>query len=384
MANSFHRVAHSLRADRALTSTAALAVGLVLASGWLVWALKTPITRYETSESARLEVNGSAYPLQANISGRVTGSSLVLGKEVSAGEILAELDSSAEELNLKEQQAHQASIEPQLAALRAQMTAEEASGLEDHHVLSFSTEGAQAQLREAETQAQLVEQDAARTTQLRAEGVVSETEAQRAKATAQSKRAAVENLRAAILKLAPEAQMRQGDREVRLKQISGNIARLEAEMATSAAVIKRLQYEIERRRIRAPISGRLGECASVRLGSHITEGQQLGVILPGGELQVVAEFQPSAAMGKLVPGQRATLRLDGFPWAQYGTVPASVSRVASEIRDGKVRVELTVDRRAPSRIPFQHGLPGTVEVAVERTTPAALLLRSAGAMVGAR
>jgi membrane fusion protein (multidrug efflux system) len=219
---------------------------------------------------------------------------------------------------------------------------------------------------------------------LRAEGILSDAEAQRAKAEAQSKRAAAENLRVAISRLEPELQVRETDREVRLKQILGEIAKLEGDTATAAATIRRLEYDIERRRIRAPISGRLGESAALRPGSHISEGQQLGVILPPGKLQIIAEFEPSAALGKVRPGQPATVRLQGFPWAQYGTVSAQVSSVAGEIRDGKVRVELAIQSHARSRIPFQHGLPGSVEVQVERISPAALILRSAGGVLGAR
>jgi membrane fusion protein (multidrug efflux system) len=145
-----------------------------------------------------------------------------------------------------------------------------------------------------------------------------------------------------------------------------------------------LEYEVERRRIRAPIDGRLGECAILPPGSHITEGERLGVILPSGAVEIVAEYSPSAAMGKIHPGQQASMRLDGFPWAQYGALSAQVSRVAGETRDGKIRVELTVKSTPGSRIELQHGAPGTVEIAIERTSPAALLLRSAGALVGAQ
>jgi membrane fusion protein (multidrug efflux system) len=55
--------------------------------------------------------------------------------------------------------------------------------------------------------------------------------------------------------------------------------------------------------------------------------------------------------------------------------------VSSEIRDGLVRVEMKVDPARPCRIPLQHGLPGTVEVAVEQVTPGALVLRLAGRYV---
>jgi membrane fusion protein (multidrug efflux system) len=54
--------------------------------------------------------------------------------------------------------------------------------------------------------------------------------------------------------------------------------------------------------------------------------------------------------------------------------------VAGEVRDGAVRVEMTIDANSVSRIPLQHGLPGSVEIEVERATPWMLLLRHAGRM----
>jgi membrane fusion protein (multidrug efflux system) len=95
---------------------------------------------------------------------------------------------------------------------------------------------------------------------------------------------------------------------------------------------------------------------------------------------MVAEFAPSQAVGRIAPGQRARVRLEGFPWAQHGTVPGSVSQIGSEMRDGRIRVELALDA-ARSPIPLRHGLPGTVEVEVERVSPALLVLRAAGKLL---
>jgi membrane fusion protein (multidrug efflux system) len=115
----------------------------------------------------------------------------------------------------------------------------------------------------------------------------------------------------------------------------------------------------------------------------VQEGEKLGAIVPLGRLRAVAQFPPSAALGRIRLGQRARVRLDGFPWAQYGSIPATVSRVAGEVRDGQVRVELSIAPAAASRVPLQHGLPGSVEVEVERLTPAALVLRTAGRLLAA-
>ena len=137
MANGFGRVNQALRADRGFRSAAGLCISFALLGAWTAWALAAKVTRYEVSDSARLEIKGSAYPIQANAAGRLVASGLVLGKEVTAGEILLELDSDEERLNLEEQKAHLASLQPQIAALRAQMSSEGEGRSDDRQVLGF-------------------------------------------------------------------------------------------------------------------------------------------------------------------------------------------------------------------------------------------------------
>ena len=72
------------------------------------------------------------------------------------------------------------------------------------------------------------------------------------------------------------------------------------------------------------------------------------------------------------------MRLQGFPWTQFGSISAAVTSVASEVRDGHIRVELAVNPDSGSRIPLQHGLPGSVEMQFERVSAAALILRMVG------
>ncbi|HZC01505.1 MAG TPA: hypothetical protein VE844_09130, partial [Gammaproteobacteria bacterium] len=83
-------------------------------------------------------------------------------------------------------------------------------------------------------------------------------------------------------------------------------------------------------------------------------------------------------LGRVHPEQTARMRLDGFPWAQYGSIVVKVDRVAREIRNGRVRVEFLPNSPDDSSLLLQHGLPGSVEVEIEQTTPAVLALRAAG------
>lgn len=383
MANSFYRVNEQLRADRMLFSVAGLLAAFALTSAWALWAAVSRVTIYETSDSARVEAAGAAYPLQSGTTGRVVSSRLTLGREVRAGDILVEMEDDDVRLNAEMERTRVAALMPQLEALHQQIRIETAGQTDDQRVLALSQEGARAQWKQAEAEAALAAKQAERAGLLRDEKLGSAADAERAEAEAQSKRAAADSLHSALDRLGPELQVRERDREVKLKEMAGAAEQLQAQVAESKEAMKRLNYDRERRLVRAPVSGRIGECADLRRGSRITVGQQLGIILGDGTIQAVAEFSPASATGRIFPGQPATLRLQGFPWMQYGTVPARVTRVASETRNGRVRVEMALDTGANPRIALRHGLPGTAEVAVDRVTPFAMLLRSVGASAGA-
>jgi membrane fusion protein (multidrug efflux system) len=117
----------------------------------------------------------------------------------------------------------------------------------------------------------------------------------------------------------------------------------------------------------------LGSVATLQAGSFVAAGAPIATIVPDGVLQVVAEFGPSS-IGRLAAGQIGKLKLDGFPWTRWGTVAAHVTRVASEVRDGTIRVELTLDPGAT--LPLAHGMTGAIDIEVERVSPATLVLRS--------
>lgn len=98
----------------------------------------------------------------------------------------------------------------------------------------------------------------------------------------------------------------------------------------------------------------------------------------GEEALVVAEFAPSEPVGRVRPRQVGRLRLEGFPPARYGMVSVTVSRVAKESQNGRVRVELVLDGTPDLPVSMQQSLPGTLEIEVERVSPAQLVLRAIG------
>ena len=345
---------------------------------WLCWALWAQVSLYEVSSEARVELDAATYPIESPLLGRVVKAELHVGQSVRRGDILAEIDAMPDRLQLSQAQIEVQGIAPQLAKLRSQIAAEQSAREQEQQISRLSAEEADDRVHQADIAARFAEGELTRFRKLHSEKQVSDRDLDKAETEAGRLRAAVTTLDVAARRVPQEQVARDRERDVRLERLQGEIATLNAQRETLKAEIERLGYEIERRRVRAPVDGRVGEAASLRIGTVVFEGEKLGSIVPSGLLQVVAQFPAEAAFGRIRTGQTATLRLDGFPWAEYGTVSATVTRVAQEIRDGKVRVELAIDDHSSFRGTLEHGMPGMLEVAVECLSPLSLVLRTSG------
>jgi multidrug resistance efflux pump len=383
MATAFIRTMRSLEADRFQRTLVFPVIFGGLVAIWCGWFFLARIERYEVSNVARLETDQGSYVLQSPTSGRVTSIRLLLGQPVEAGDVLVQLDSNRERLQLAEERARLAALNPELEAHHKETGSLEQARLREHQATSVAVQEALAHYHEAEARARYATNEAKRLKSLRANGLIPEREYAQGDAEAMRREAASEGLKLVAARLESEQATRDSDRDASVNHISAEIESLRGQTTTIAAAIDRLQYDIERRVIRAPARGRLADVAVLRIGAFVQEGDKIGSIVPEGTLRVVAEFLPAAALGRIHPGQRARLRLQGFPWAQYGTIGATVASVGGEIRDGRVRVELNVNAPTSSSIPLQHGMPGEVEIEVERISPATLILRAAGRLVAA-
>jgi membrane fusion protein (multidrug efflux system) len=381
MPSPFSRTIRSINAESSRLSTIALIVVAAILGGWALWFMSARVAIYETSEAARLEVDSAAHPIEAAAAGRVIKTNLAIGREVQAGEVLVELESDSQRLQLIEEEARVAAVSAQLAALRNQTVAERRVQSETQAAAPVAIDEAKARYDEAVAVARAASEEHKRLAKLHADGLVAELNVIKAKAEADKLQAAADSLKFAVNRQDKDQRAKQSGQQAVVENLNRDAATLEGEIKMRAAIIGRLKHEIELRVVRAPASGKLGETATLQPGQFVREGDKLGAVIPDGKLRAVAEFAPSAAMGRIQPGQRARLRLDGFAWTEYGQVSATVSRVASEPRSGRVRVELAVNPESAPLIPSQHGLPGRVEIEIERVSPAELAMRSAGKML---
>lgn len=240
---------------------------------------------------------------------------------------------------------------------------------------------AKARHRSAQAASRYAETKSERWASLRAKDLVSDLDMLRAKAEAEQQKEGADAINLEVSRLAYERSTRETAMVASLDELERDEVRLEGEAATAQRTIERLEHEIDRRTIRAPVAGQLGQVTRLRPGSMVEEGERLAALVPFGELEVIARFVPGEALGRVRIGQPARLRLDGFPWTQYGSIAAQVTEVASEPEADRVQVVLRAQPQSARNLPLSHGLPGTVDVDVEHVSPATLVLRAAGRLV---
>lgn len=381
MPTTFSRTTRSLTHDSSKYSIMAWCLGGAFLAGWLLWFYAAEVTVYEISPKARLQVNHSSYPISALTAGKIVATNLVLGQEVHEGDVLLTLDASNDQLRLQEEESKLAAIPPQIALLENQITLLMQAQQENQKAAEAAVLSAQSRQAEASSAAQFAADNARRLEELSAQGEIPLIESLRARSETQQRSSNRQALLADIDRLKKEAQNRVHQEQAEIKRLQREIAHLQGDLNTTQITITRLQQEIERHLIRAPANGQIGDIAAIQVGTYINVGEKLGAIVPHSKLRIVADFPPAAVLGRVHAGQEARLRLDGFPWAQFGTINAKVSSVGSEIRDNQVRVEFNPELELDSPIVLQHGLPGAIEVSIEKVSPAILVLRAAGQLM---
>lgn len=293
------------------------------------------------------------------------------------GDVLVELDDTALRLALDEKKARRRALGEEIPPIQSEIAAREQALAASLEAGRAAAGEAKARGREAGVVARYHETEAERTARLRAEGLATEVDAARMSADARAKRAAAEAEELGASREGAERRSRGSEMRAEIARLRREAIVLDGEQRALDAAIDSLVADIGRRRIVAPIAGRVGEIATLREGAFVHPGDLVASLVPRGELRVVATFA-RAVVGRLHEGQTGQVRLDAFPWTDYGSVPVRVNSVATETQDGHVRVELSLLPGVNSAIDMQHGLSGIASIEVERVSPATLLLHAIG------
>ena len=314
MYNAFSRTTAVLRAENHRRSCWGILIGVLLLGAWALWFFFGKIAIYEVSLIARIEVTDKSHPVQAIEPGRVVRSALVLDGDVAQGDILVELETEIQRIQLQAEKVRKEDLIAQLQALQQEIASEEKAL---SHALAegmVAVAESRARGQEKQVDASFNREKVKRLSSLQADGNISELDLLEAKARSNRDLAEINTLRLTANRLGRKLRADESDRLVNMEKLRREHTQLSGQLAALTTSVQRLEHEVERRIIRAPVSGRLGKVAQLVLGSYVNLGDMVAIIVPRGKLGVTAEFLPDTGLGRILPGQPAILRLDAFPW----------------------------------------------------------------------
>ena len=270
---TFSRTMRSLERDDFRFS--GLLIFLILSLGWGIWFFRAEVTVFEVSPTARLEVDRTALVVETIQSGSVAVNHLVLGKNISKGDMLLELDATGVELYHREAETQVFALEARILALEKERKARVASLKASHDLSNLMAREGGSQQRVSEIQSRIAGEEARAMEKLHSEGGLSDLELKRTHSAEDRNKAQETASKAGSKRMVGERLLQERQEEAELVGLDEDIENVRGLLAREKVKVERLTYEIGLHHIRAVESGRVAEVADLRVGSYVEQGEVL-------------------------------------------------------------------------------------------------------------
>ncbi|WP_321789573.1 HlyD family type I secretion periplasmic adaptor subunit [Paraburkholderia sp. J94] len=118
----------------------------------------------------------------------------------------------------------------------------------------------------------------------------------------------------------------------------------------------------------APVSGTVQQLSVHTLGGVVTTAQQLMVIVPDDALEVEANIE-NKDIGFVKPGQEANVKIDAFPYTEYGIFKGQVVSVSNDaVPDKRLGLVFKARIRLPGNSVFVGGKSISITPGMQVTT----------------
>jgi HlyD family secretion protein len=152
------------------------------------------------------------------------------------------------------------------------------------------------------------------------------------------------------------------------KGISENSAKFEQAIGALISAIEewKMRYTVS-----ASQTGRLSYNGVIQENQELAAGQEIFYINPGTGHFFGMMNIPANKFGKVKAGQRVIIKLDGYPFEDYGSLQGKIARINEFSADGypfSAYVSLPGNSDFDKRIHLKEGLPASAEIITEEAT----------------
>ncbi len=379
VAVSFENTLRSLELDSRRSGLWFVVGGGVLFVAWTLLAFTIDLPLTVASVDGRVVASAEPIEMKSVSAEPVVRVAVQLGERVAAGALLIQFDAAQLEFDLSSSRERERKLTDELAALRREIASSEALAISEGEEFDHAMDRLRA--RAGETHAQIEHDETAEQIYraLRSQRRIDELKYSEAKSKLAQDRKSLEAESAELLEKQSAKHLAFNQRGVERAQLEGKEAQLAGQIAELQPKLGQLERRIRELSLRAPFAGQIGAMTNLTVGQIAERGTWLLTLIPEHGFEFEAHFTAAEAAGRVRSDQPARIEFFALPWTQYGLLDGHVKRVGSEERDGRVRVDIELERNAELYEAISHGLKGRATVLVEETTLARKLVNLLGA-----
>ncbi|MEY2983570.1 MAG: hypothetical protein RLZZ568_187 [Cyanobacteriota bacterium] len=183
----------------------------------------------------------------------------------------------------------------------------------------------------------------------------------------------LEQAKATLISQQAEAHRIQLEASQRIKQLDMEITQLQAKISESNNALISAKKKLQNKYLKAPISGTVLTLNLKNKGEVVEPGQTVAEIAPDGVPLVVSAMLPNQEAGFVKPGMPVQVKLDAYPYQDYGVVSGQVMTISADAKSDQklgevyqVEVKLDSDHISKNQqvIPFKPGLAVSAEIII--------------------
>jgi HlyD family secretion protein len=193
-----------------------------------------------------------------------------------------------------------------------------------------------------------------------------------------------------IKQLQAELSQKQAERErtrietqQKVQQLDLEITQLESKIAETNNLLVTARSELTRLNLKAPVDGTVLALNLQNTGEVVKPGDTIIEIAPEGAKLVLSATLPNQEAGFITEGMPVKIKLDAYPYQDYGVINGTVSSVSADAKSdeklGEVyQLDITLDKNyikdEGKQVKFKAGQTATADIIIRHRRIADILI----------
>jgi HlyD family secretion protein len=190
-------------------------------------------------------------------------------------------------------------------------------------------------------------------------------------------------LQAELVQKQAEGRRTQIEAQQQIQQLEVETTQLKAKIAETQNLLLTAKAKLKQRFLYAPVAGVVSSLNVSHAGEVVQPGQTLAEISPQDAPLVLSAILPNREAGFVKTGMPVQVKLDAYPYQDYGIVPGKVTSISPDAKPDQqlgpvYQVKVSLDRNSVTSehgsIRFKAGQTASADIIIRRRRIADILL----------